>query len=348
MGNKKLYAIREGDFIFQITFAWEGAVAIAGEAEDGMYGSVRFPTFRVNEQICLPKYLLYYFRTEEGRTQLVKISPGSAGRNRVLSLRRISEVAIPLPPLEEQRRIVARVEALAEKIAAARQLRLEAVEEGSEILNALLHQKFSVLEDKYGVVTISDFAEVKGGKRMPRGERLLESPTAYPYIRVADMKNHTVLLENIKYVPEHIHHKISRYTISSDDVFVTIAGTIGYPGIVPDDIDGANLTENAAKIVFFDKKTIEKRYILFALRSPQVQKQFMDKRTTAAQPKLALHRIRSTVLPLPPLPEQRRIVAYLDELQAKVDALRALQAETQAELESLLHSVLERAFSGTL
>ena len=49
---------------------------------------------------------------------------------------------------------------------------------------------------------------------------------------------------------------------------------------------------------------------------------------------------------VPPLPEQRRIVAYLDELQAKVDALRRLQAETGAELDALLPAVLDRAFKG--
>lgn len=53
-------------------------------------------------------------------------------------------------------------------------------------------------------------------------------------------------------------------------------------------------------------------------------------------------------LPLPPLPEQRRIVAYLDDLQAKVDRLKALQAQTAAELDALLPAILDKAFKGEL
>jgi type I restriction enzyme S subunit len=51
VGNKDLFLIKEGDFILQVTFAWEGAVGLASSAEDGMYGSTRFPTFRVNKDL---------------------------------------------------------------------------------------------------------------------------------------------------------------------------------------------------------------------------------------------------------------------------------------------------------
>ncbi len=103
VGEKDLYMVKESDLILQITFAWEGAVAMAGREEDGMFASVRFPTFRVNEAICDARYLLMYLKTSEGIFQLGKISPGSAGRNKVLSLKRIGEVMIPVIPLNSQR-----------------------------------------------------------------------------------------------------------------------------------------------------------------------------------------------------------------------------------------------------
>jgi type I restriction enzyme S subunit len=84
VGDKDLFLLKEGDFILQVTFAWGGAVAIVSAAEDGMYGSTRYPTFRVDQTRCVPHFLLNYFKTEEGLQQLVKICPGSAGRNRVL------------------------------------------------------------------------------------------------------------------------------------------------------------------------------------------------------------------------------------------------------------------------
>lgn len=103
IGNKQLYRICAGDFILQVTFAWEGAVALAEQKDDGLYGSVRYLTFRVNEEICSPGYLLTYMKTQEAISQLGVISPGSAGRNRVLSVRRLGEIVVPVVPVEWQK-----------------------------------------------------------------------------------------------------------------------------------------------------------------------------------------------------------------------------------------------------
>jgi type I restriction enzyme S subunit len=58
--------------------------------------------------------------------------------------------------------------------------------------------------------------------------------------------------------------------------------------------------------------------------------------------------VKAFVVPVPPLPDQRRVVAELDALQAEVDALKRLQAETAAELDALLPAILDRAFKGQL
>lgn len=68
----------------------------------------------------------------------------------------------------------------------------------------------------------------------------------------------------------------------------------------------------------------------------------------ATKPGLNLTSLRMLQIACPPLPEQRRIVAYLDNLQARVDAVKQLQAETQAELDALLPSILDKAFRGEL
>jgi type I restriction enzyme S subunit len=68
----------------------------------------------------------------------------------------------------------------------------------------------------------------------------------------------------------------------------------------------------------------------------------------SAQPSLNAEKVLITALPLPPLPEQRRIVAYLDDLQRKTDSLKDLQSETSAELDALMPSILDKAFRGEL
>ncbi len=75
---------------------------------------------------------------------------------------------------------------------------------------------------------------------------------------------------------------------------------------------------------------------------------FADIKTQTTIAHLTGVKLKAYAVFVPPLPEQRRIVSYLDALQAKVDMLRRLQAETGAELDALMPAVLDRAFKGEL
>jgi type I restriction enzyme S subunit len=90
-------------------------------------------------------------------------------------------------------------------------------------------------------------------------------------------------------------------------------------------------------------------FLVFALGARSVREQVEELgKTTAGNLEVSGANARSFIIPVPPLPEQRRIVAELDALQAEVDGLKRLQAETKAELDALLPSILDRAFSGML
>jgi type I restriction enzyme S subunit len=204
--DKKLFLIKDGDFILQVTFAWEGAVGLASKYEDEMYGSTRFPTFRINGNLCYSPFLVYYFKTQEGRNQLIKISPGSAGRNRVLSIKRISEVQVPLPSLGEQRRIVARIEELAARIEEARELRRRAVEETEALIAARISQLFS----KYKIDgwTTGQLGDYVVDDCYGTSEKTTDDPSGTPVLRM----KHTMALDvrDLKYL--HIAgSKASRY-----------------------------------------------------------------------------------------------------------------------------------------
>ena len=95
---------------------------------------------------------------------------------------------------------------------------------------------------------LRNIAQVKGGKRIPKGMGFSPDKTAHAYIRVSDMKNHSINLNDLKYITDEVHSKIKNYIISKNDLYITIAGTIGVAGAVPDELDGMNLTENAAKV----------------------------------------------------------------------------------------------------
>ena len=165
---------------------------------------------------------------------------------------------------------------------------------------------------------LRDLCAVKGGKRIPAGRRLSDIDTGYKYIRVSDMKNGSVITTDLKYVPIDIVESIKRYTISKDDLYITVAGTIGDVGMIPKELDGANLTENADKLVF---TILDKRWLYWFLKSPFINQQIRDVTTKVGQPKLAINKIEELVIPLPPLSVQHRIVEKIEEVFSAIDKL---------------------------
>ncbi|UEG62291.1 restriction endonuclease subunit S [Stutzerimonas chloritidismutans] len=189
-------------------------------------------------------------------------------------------------------------------------------------------------------VRLGSLSQVKGGKRLPAGTAFAPAKTPHVYIQVTNMKDGTIIDENLKYIDEVTKAAIKQYTISKDDVYITIAGTIGDVGIVPEHFDGMNLTENAAKIVF---QKIDRRWLQKALSSQFAQRQFSDSTNQLAQPKLALHRIAGSVLALPPLAEQHRIVAKVDQLMALCDQLKTRLTQARQLNEQLANTLVEHA-----
>ena len=167
------------------------------------------------------------------------------------------------------------------------------------------------IPDTWIWVRLHSIATILGGKRIPAGRRLTKDNTGHVYIRVSDMKDGWVSTEDLHYVPEDIFPSISKYIIRKEDVFVTVAGTIGRIGKVPFELDGANLTENADRLVFTN---LNQDWLILELQSPLIQSQIMEATTKVGQPKLAITRIENLLIALPPLPEQYRIVQKKLEL----------------------------------
>ena len=194
--------------------------------------------------------------------------------------------------------------------------------------------------------SIENIADVKGGKRLPKGKVFALEKTDHPYIRVTDMSNGGVDLSDLRYIDEETYKHISNYIISKDDLYISIAGTIGLVGGIPDCLDGANLTENAAKIC--NLKGIENSYLKYVLNSQIALDQFDDKVTSSGQPKLALFRIRDCLFPYPPLAEQQEIVRQLDVMLTQVEQIKARLDVIPAILKKFRQSVLADAVSGKI
>jgi type I restriction enzyme S subunit len=192
--------------------------------------------------------------------------------------------------------------------------------------------------EEWEMVKLGEVCEVKGGKRLPKGELFANEETPYPYIRVSDFSNGNINTENLKYISNEIHKEIKNYTISSDNVYISIAGTIGLFGVIPDKLDGANLTENAAKFIF-DNKVMNKYFLSYIGNSKQVQIQIISLTHAVGVPKLALERIRKIEIPLPPIEIQGKIVEIINNEEKLVETSKKLIVIYQKKITQIMNNI---------
>ena len=205
------------------------------------------------------------------------------------------------------------------------------------------------IPDNWTWCRLSAFSSVFGGKRIPAGRKLVSEDTGHIYIRISDMKDGTVNRNNLLFVPDDIYPSISKYIIKKEDVFITVAGTIGRVGKIPEELDGANLTENADRLVF---SGIDQDWLIKMLQSFFVQNQIADVTTKVGQPKLAIKRIEKLLIPVPPLSEQEKIVKkivelwpYLNEYEEASQKIETLNLGFPAQIQK---SILQSAIQGQL
>jgi type I restriction enzyme, S subunit len=333
VGDKELFLMKEGDFILQVTFAWEGALAIVSAAENGMYGSTRFPTFRVDQERCTPQFLLQYFKTKDGLEQLVKICPGSAGRNRVLSIKRIPEVLVPLPPVAEQQRIVARIEELVAKSEEVRGLCKEIEDDLSNLLSAAYQQiTLGVPREPLG-----DIAPLN---RRPVVVKINE---AYPQVAVRSFGRgtfHKPLLNGSDVTWQ------KPFLVRAGDILISnIKAWEGAIAVARAEDDGRVGSHRYLTCVPV-KGVASARFVCCHLLTPEGLYAVGEASPGSADRNRTLSAKGFLGIPVP-VPEYGKQI-WFEALWDEVDKVRRLHAETLTALDALTPSILDRAFRGEL
>ena len=215
---------------------------------------------------------------------------------------------------------------------------IDNMERELELLDELVKARFvemfwdpRINEKKWKAGKIVDYFEVKGGKRIPKGMGYAERKTNHPYLRASDMKNATILDDDIHYIDEEVYKRIKRYTVNAHDIYLTNVGVnLGMAGVIPKQYDGANLTENAVKLVPKDKILLNGMFLSYYINSPGIQHYINERKMSVGVPKLAIFRIESMPLLLPPLELQNQFASFVEEVDKS--RLRELLAIKQIKL----------------
>jgi type I restriction enzyme S subunit len=166
-------------------------------------------------------------------------------------------------------------------------------------------------------------------------------PEGVPYVRPSEIENGRIILSDVRYTTHEIAQRYARASVKEGDLIFTIVGTIGATAIVPRELDGGNITQSSCRLRV-DPCLIDRRFLLAALRSDCVIDQISRMKLGTAVPRLNIAHVRAIAVPLPPLAEQGRIVAQVDELMALCDRLEAERARREATRDELTTVILAR------
>lgn len=344
LGSKKVFWVEPGDFVLNIVFAWEGAVAVLADTEAGMIGSHRFPTFRADEARLNPRFLLAYFKTPEGLDLLGRVSPGGAGRNRTLSRTAFLAQTIPLPSPEEQCRIVARIEEVSIRVEEARSLRT-AANQASEMLESSSARIIIDNLAHHGTRPLRDLVRVKGG-----GTPSSSNPSFWqgpiPWICPKDMKRRNIV-DSIDHISEEAAENSPAKLLAPGSVLIVVRGMI-LAHTVPSAVLGTPAAINQDMKALIPAGAISPCYLCNALWALNQSLLALVERSSHDTRKLETPKLLAFHVPVPPLTEQERVTEHIECLRSQVAKLNQLQKDTSQELTALMPSILSKAFSGEL
>ena len=275
-----------------------------------------------------------------------------------LTLEIIGDCPIPLAPTAEQQRIVDRIEYLFSKLDEAKEKAQSVLDSFETRKAAILHKAFTGEltakwraehgdgQEEWQRTSIGAIADVKGGKRVPKGMELTTEDTGHPYIKAGNLKQGTVIDDGMMYVPDDVLQYIKNYTVQAGDVYITNVGAcIGDCGVIPPKYDGANLTENAVKIT---NLRCNSDYLALFLASNTVQQSIKSLIASATLGKLSIANIKTIAIDLPSSKEQMEIVSIIKRLFSKEQRAKEAAEVVLEKIDLLKKSILARAFRGEL
>jgi type I restriction enzyme S subunit len=319
-------AVRTGQFILSRIDARNGAFGLVPSELDGALVSNDFPAFDLDTSRIVPAFLAWLSKTHDFVELCQRASEGTTNRVR-LKEERFLAAEIPLPPLDEQRRIVARIEALAARIEEARGLKRFTASESQRFWKVLSR---IARDTQWPVRRLDEMVEFLDGRRIPLSEAERATRRGqYPYYGASGI---------IDYVDDYIFDE-DLLLLSEDG-----ANLINRSTPIAFVADGKYWVNNHAHVLRPLPAQADLRFLAYALADFDVS----IFNFASAQAKLNQRNARKITFPLPPLDEQLCIVRHLDELKSKVTVLEKLQADSAAELDALLPSVLDQAFRGEL
>ena len=337
---EKFIVLRPQEFVFNRRTTRNGEkIGMAYNNTDREYIFTNdYVAFRVKQEYLdklLPDYLYLFFCRDEFDRYARYKSTGSA--TEFFNWEDMCAVPFEIPPMDFQQLVVNAYKVLNKRIETKQKINdnLEATAQ------SLFQEQFAAfyneneLPDGYSIATLDSLCSIKGGKRLTADGELLDTPTAHPYIRVRDLgSNRYVCLTNqFQYIDEETHSAISRYIVNTNDIVISIVGTIGLIGKIHTSLNNANLTENCVKLA--NIHTVTPDYLYYTLCYKKQIKEIELLTVGAVQSKLPMYNIQSMKILVPPTEVIEDFQHKFDIFNEQIEA-NTIEIQRLYELQSVL------------
>ena len=302
--------------------------------------STGYAQFRVNKN-NYPSFLYQYLYTNNFVKNVLDRCSGTSFP--AISTNDLLEICLHIPSLPEQQKIADFLSNVDSIITAETKILNALQKKKKALMQKLFTQQLRFKSDDgtnfpaWEEKKLGDVCSVLSGKRVPKGNKLTSVNTGLKYITVSDMGDKFVLNKDIKYITQEIETKIKKYKVITGDIIISVAGTLGKVNIITEEFNNANLTENCDKLTEFKGCITE--YLFYFLQSEKFLDEINRIKTSSAQPKLALDRLRIFVIPIPIIEEQQKIADCLSSMDSLIQTQQKVVTTWQQRKKALLQQM---------
>jgi len=304
---------------------------------DGCVSS-HLATILANRELIEPRFLLYFLSTVYAQDLVQDHAYPS------LNLPLIAGIRVSTPSLAEQRRIVAILDDAFEGIATAKAHAEKNLRNAREVFEGYLTQVFSVRHSGWADrllgslchrITVGHVGSMANAYK----------PSGVPFLRSQNIRPFKVSVENMVFIDEEFHTSLEKSSLAAGDVAIVRTGYPGTAAVIPESLGVANCSD---LVIVKPGPEVDPHFLAAFFNSSFGKSQVGGKLVGAAQKHFNVGAAKEVTLHLPPIAEQRIIVAAAMQIRDETEALAELHQRKLAALDELKQSLLHQAFSGQL
>jgi len=345
------HSFTEGDIVMTKLGDPLGVSAIVNGIPNGL---IVADLVRIRPSRVLTKFLCYQLNSPRIQKYINEQQKGTT-RPRV-NLAMIRELPIYKPPIEEQHKIVELLEDHLSRLDAALADVKQAKVKAAQFRRSLLQAAFTGNLGSDGTRLMTDLPNGWNLKSLSSLVTLLSGfaykssdwkESGVPVLKITNVRNGRVRLEGCSYISKERATESKQFAVHNNDLLITMTGEIGATGFYREEFE-ARLNQRVGKLVVKEGEPLNLKYLAYFFESPETRQVMWKLAKGIAQANISPKEILNLEIPLPPLPEQHKIVEILEDHLSRLDASIALADAIEKQSAGLRRSLLQASFNGQL